>query len=173
LVGTTGVIIHYTTDPENSLQSIASCLALSFIPAIIMPIIIGFQGKIKSNFLRCLFHAYLAVFLFYIINGLILYFRNFSFDFLSCLVGSISAPAFIPWRFSDEIYVVAIIIYATPIVSTLLMALLLFVFRKSKHKTIQIGGQIFTFLLFGVYYIACTYYFINSLRGLWIPTGTH
>jgi hypothetical protein len=171
LIGTAGFVIHYT---DNSFHNIELYLAWFFVPSLIMPIVIGFQGKIYNDFLRCLFHAYLAIFSFYIINSVILYLcHSFSdSNFLSCVAISVMSPASIAILFTDKDYMFNMFLYAVPIICTLLMALLLFAFRKCNYKGIQIGGWVFTYLLFGVYYISCMYYFSNSFS-IGIPMGNY
>ena len=155
-----GAIIRNT---DNSFHNIDLYLAGCFILAILMPIIIGFQGKIYNNFMRSLFHAYLAVFAFYLLNMLILYFQIYP-SIGVCFVVSLMVPVYIFSNLPYEDFLFSLLVYTMPIICTLLIALLLFSFRKNRSKRIRVTGQICTLLLFGGYYVVSMWHLSHSIR---------
>ena len=123
--------------------------------------IIGFQGKIKTQFLKALFHAFLISLCFILISGILLpiILGGDLGDFKLCFLVS-----FFPFYIlcpSDSFGWLFLLtfwgIYLT------LMACSFRIVRKSKHKKRRIAGHIGVVFVFGAIYAACYYFTLKAV----------
>ena len=123
--------------------------------------IIGFQGQIKNQFLRALFHAFLVSICFIIILGILfpIITGGSLSDFKLCL-GISLFPFYILCPNSSFALLLLVAFWG---VYLTLMALSLTVVRKSKNKKRRIVGYVVTVLLFGAIYATCYYLTLSAV----------
>jgi len=124
-------------------------------------LVIGFQGKIRNNFLKALFHAFLSILCMAVASSVLLpiFTGGKLSDVPFCFYVSIAAFSILFPSSSPEL-LSAVLSWG---IFLLLLALSLWGIRKFKVRSIRIGGQILTILVFGGFFILCFYHTLKAV----------
>ena len=146
-----GILLQIVPDPQNPLCTLGKHFMFFTIPALVLPVIIGFHQFTHRPFLRSAYHAYAFTVILIIIASIVTFFI-FDYDVTVYFVvplGVFSLPIYF-LDINDSWALVMLI--PMLLLFVLLMGSFLSYFRKRKNKTIRYGGQATTFLLFGILY---------------------
>jgi len=160
LIGITGLLFQMAPERHISLRTLGEYLSLSFVLSLGLIVVIGFQGKIKNNFLKALFHAYVSILGSMTVAPLLI---------LPICMGEGIGVLFCPYilifsvlSFSSYTFGSLITAFSW-VLCLLLLGLSLWGIRKIEMKTIRIGGQILSIFVFGGIYTLCLYYMICNV----------
>lgn len=140
------------------MRTLGEYLYLSFLLSLALSVVIGFQSRIRNNFLKALFHAYASA-------------------VCVAVAASLIMPIFWGWRISDVIFCMSIallglgshsgqlslIVGSFWVVFLLLLGLALWAIRKSKNRRLRIWGQVVTILVFAAALTLCHYYTARAI----------
>ena len=179
-IGISGILLQMAPGWHNPLCTLGEYLSLSFLFSILLVTIIGFQGQIKNQFLKALFHALLISLCFIVILGIVFAIISGGSlsDFKLCL-GISLFPFYILCPSSSFALLLLVAFWG---VYLTLMALSLKVVRKSKSKKRRIVGYVVTVSLFGTIYAICYYLTLSAVAAAiaygammnrWLSSWTH